>query len=430
MKKSLALILVAVAVFLLPQQAEAAAAPSILLEEALLWSGLLDEGDLLLIVRYEVPADGALTLESGTISPCSDGLDWDNCSPSDIYISIEDESGTPIRGLISSLERLGPALAGFYLSKGELAEIPEIDFEDPTKDDFSVRMFASPLRFTSSDQPKITPERPVVLGSDGTLSSVHETLLRLVEREIQGRNIGSDATNPYVFAFGELAEDGRITPRGREFATSITPLLVVAIPGAFQLAGTLISESAGVDYLTTLSRNANTGDTALFVENVSIFRESQIISLIGANGQRDVVQVTIVDEAVSALFIDGDPTTDGVQTLSQTYLRITPTYVVITGALSITEYGDNATKTTLHHLLGFFGVSNWVGGVAVLLFITLTVGTIGAAFCESWAGGLGIFPIALFLTTDLGIVSGALLFTIVLIFLIGSAIMYARGIIK
>lgn len=403
---------------LLPNTVKAGASPPMSFQEALGWRHIIEQGDLLVIGRYELDADGTIT------STCGVSTDWDDCSASDAYVDLVDEDGSLIERI--TLPFLGSALTGFYLTAAEITA-SSIDFDDPAHDAPMLTIYSSSVLFvpntvlslTLAIQPSITAT------ASQSLSDLASQIVRLIQI-IETTHTDTDLTDPYTFTQNELVEDGRITLEGRRFATAVSPIIPVMVPSSFQLAATLFTEAMGADYQSFLSENEAIGSTTIDIVDTSPFTANDIIRIRDTAGE-EILTIISVDSNTQ-LTTDSDPDTGGNQGTVNAYTTANLGHISLVGFFSQRADAVNPSKTALETLMSEFGIATWAGGLLFVAVTTLVVAGLGGAFAGSWAGGLGIFPIILLASADFGVIQEGAIFTITLFFLLGGAILYAKGV--
>jgi hypothetical protein len=402
----------------------------IILGDPLMWRNLVGTGDLMVVVPYELEADGTTT------GDCPTSEDWDDCNPIDAFADLVDEDDVLI--VRRTLPRLGPGLVGFYLTTADMTAMlppcvagePCVDFTDVLHDTLTLKVYGSPTLFFPTDLQKKVVARSEAFSSSNeeALEHFRDMLVKLVEENIQDAHVGTSITNPYVFEANILAEDGRITLAGRDFATAITPLVVAIVPGAFQLSGAVLSEAVGFNYQSFFTADTIIGDQVIPVARTEPFEVGQNVT-IRDTLSHEIGRVIAVGPGLQ-ITIDTllpDPPAPG---LAAAYTVARLANVTITGFFSMKSQDINVTKTALNEWFADFGVSNWVGGFLFLTLTTIAVATVGGSFAGSWVGGLGIFPILLLLLADIGIIQEGLIFMVLAMFLLGGGMLYARGIGK
>ena len=282
--------------------AYAAQSAEIFVQEAFYWPGVIQEGDMVIISRYDTEGiDGKqkLNTDGVTVTSCKDASDWDNCAVSDIWIRlIYTPSGDVIRE--RTTRRLGHGLIAFYLSPDEVTVFSN-------KSSLKIEYVPSPLTFDDiSNRQSIS----VLSNSSPIADEVIRMLQRLQEKfpSVEGMD------NTYNFHSGQLVENGSIVnfgnvrPTGWDILVSAHPVLPSMILSAFQISSEKLDEQFGAAYLSYLRESALSGSTDLKVTSIGEFSVGQKVRVGGVRADGEIyseyVTITAINDSLSLISID------------------------------------------------------------------------------------------------------------------------------
>ncbi len=311
--------------------------------ESFYYRHVLEIDDLLVITRYELPADGV-----------AGGSDWDDYTPNDAFIDLDSESGVLVQ--ITQPPSIGPGLVGHYLNATELTA-SAIDFDDPLEDEPTVFLYSSPILFT----PNVS-EGPATITSDtganitNTRANLEARIVELVQSIETENPEATGGTNPFAFVPRELVENERLTDSGDDFAINAFSSLPLIIPGAFENSSSLLGDSFGTSFISALTSNAAAAQADVIVDNSSIF----------STGLTVVIRDDASQETLEIQSIDADTDTLTMTTnLVNTYTIAANAVVVVTGLLSDLEpqSGERGTNSAFEGFATSLGFPDWAGGM-------------------------------------------------------------------
>ena len=375
----------------------ASAEPLFTEPQAYAFHNIPEQGDLLVIASYNLPADGMVT----TPTDCSSSSDWDDCSPN--YVVARMTIGINQIGSSYPLPRLGPGLIGWWIpAEGLVGESGKIQVGLETTDDY-VSGFA--LEVASSATNPIVASR--------LLGSQLRTILRLA---IQNSHLG---TGIYQFEADELVSSAHlITPEGQAFTDAIGTWVPYVIPTFFEtdVEGLPAAYRESVTYL---SADVAKGENVISVGDASIFDPRDIIRIIDEDGDEQVLTISSINLQNRTLVV--------LPALEKAY-KVAGTYVVLASELDRLASLSEA-PTVIGNFFEGFGVSSMAGGVALAgVFVLLAVGGVAAA-SESIADGMGVIGPILLVSSTMGVLHSGVLIVFALVAIAG-AVTYTMSAIR
>ena len=335
--------------------AQAAPSADISVKETFYWLGVIQDGDMVIISRYDterINGEKTLVVSGTEAASCAEAIDWDNCQSSDIWVRLIDvPSGDALRE--RTIRRLGHGLVAFYLSPDEVENLASLGA-------LSVEYIPSPLTFEDISQRKSI----AVLRNNKAMTEEIIRILLDIENEFPARE---GANNTYNFVEGQLISNGSIVnfgdirPTGWDILTSAHPALPSMVSSAFQISSESLDEQFGSSYLSYLREDYVTGSTNLRVIDVGDLSIGQRIRIGGVRPDGEIYseysEITAINQFLSEITISS--------ALSEDYPISQSAFVVLTTNIEVeTSPGLDLSQTS-----NAFGIDKgMLGGLIWAIF--------------------------------------------------------------
>ena len=349
MKKIIRLLPLLLLVFMVsdlhPARAQVASPTPFQLIEAFYYQHVLEDDDFLVMMRYDLGADGA-----------AGGGDWDDFTGNDAFLDLDTETGTTVQ--TTQPPDIGPGLVAFYLDAADFAATSiDLTVSPGPEDEPTARLYSSPTTFTPNQS-----EGPFTITSDtganidASRAALGARVLDLVN-SIERENLEDATDDPFHFDPAELVSaGGLLTAVGDDFAIAAFAPLPLIVPNIFENSTSVLGEDFGTAFISVLTANAASGQADVVVRDASVFSTGLSVLLRDSNSE-EVLEIQSINSTTNTVTMTAN--------LVNSYTTAAIAVLVATGLITSLEpqSGERATNSALEGFATSLGLSNWAGGM-------------------------------------------------------------------